>query len=122
MCFLNIKLIKIVLIFSIIGLFSCSDDPTVAMVKNGKLESCKTKSLVEMVDGFLGTPSWSSGITEEKQKFVNIKGMMTVAGKEVEALLQFFVDDETFQYIALEFNGIPQNNLIAMGLLSKMCE
>ena len=121
--FLNIKFyIRIALIFSLISLSSCSDDPTVAMVKNGKLESCTTKSLVEMVDGFLGSPSWSSGITEEKQKFVNIEGMMTVAGKEVKALLQFFVDDETFQYYALEFNGVPQNNLIALGLLSKMCE
>ena len=75
-----------------------------------------------MVDRFLGSPSWSSGITEEKQRFVNIEGMMTVGDKDIEALLKFFVDDETFQYNALEFKGILQNNLIDMALLSKMYE
>ena len=113
--------ILVVIIFSFL-FSSCSDDPTVYMVKNGKLESCPDKTLGEMVDGFMGSPYWSSATTEEGQKFVNIEGDITYDGKKIEALIQFFVNDETFKFNALEFNEIPQMNLMAMGLLQKMCE
>ena len=62
-------------------------EPGAALVKNGKLDSCQNKTLGEMVDGFMGSPSWSSGVADNKQEFVNIKGRITVAGKEVDALM-----------------------------------
>ena len=120
---LNFKrLDKSVILLLLLGLFACSDDPRVSMVKNGKLDSCQNKTLGEMVDGFMGSPSWSSGVADNNQEFVNIKGRITLSGKEVDALIQFFVNDNRFKYNALEFNGVPQNNLMAMGLLSKMCK
>ena len=120
---LNIKnFTRAVLICSTMSLLSCSDNPTVEMVKNGSLESCESKTLGEMVEGFMGSPSWSSGVTQENQEFVDVDGTIMFADKEVEASLQFLVNSETFEYNALEFNGVPQNNFVAMGLLNKMCE
>ena len=42
--------------------------------------------------------------------------------KNVSAVIQFnFNYDDTFQFNALEFNEIPQNNFMASSLLEKMC-
>jgi hypothetical protein len=63
-----------------------------------------------MVSGFMGSPSWSSGVTEDGDTFVNVSGDISVHEKKVRALLQFSVDQKkgTFKFNALEFNGVPQ--------------
>ena len=42
--------------------------------------------------------------------------------KEVDALLQYTIsaDNTSFEYSALELNGIPQSNLIYLGLIESM--
>jgi len=42
--------------------------------------------------------------------------------KKIEALIQYKVDikSKTFEFKALEFNGIPQNMIMYTGLISKM--
>ena len=72
-------------------------------VKNGKLKSCPQMTLLEMAEGFMGSPSWSSGEAEDGGTFVNLKGDIMFAEKEVNALIQFvFNDDDTFKFIAYE--------------------
>ena len=114
------KIIAILLI--IVGVFGCAEDPSISMVKSGVLDSCPDKNMNEMVNGFLGSPKWTSGISEDGQKFVNIEGRLTYAEKEVDGIIQFFVNDDRFEFSALEFNEVPQNVLIANALLVKMCE
>ena len=114
------KIIAILLI--IVGVFGCAEDPSISMVKSGVLDSCPDKNMNEMVNGFLGSPKWTSGISEDGQKFVNIEGRLTYAEKEVDGIIQFFVNDDRFEFSALEFNEVPQSVLIANALLVKMCE
>jgi hypothetical protein len=49
---------------------------------------------------------------------------MTVAEKDVICALQFLVDTKNgvFQVQALEFNSVPQNQLMITALLTKMYE
>ena len=77
-----------------------------------------------MVDGFMGSPSWESGVTDAEQTFVNVSGDISFADKPVRAVVQFMVDEDsqTFEYNAFEINGVPQNMFIAAALLEKMCE
>ena len=105
-------------------LFGCSPDSRVALVKEGSLDECPKATLGEMVDSYIGSPSWEAGESEEGDNFVNIKGTVMYSEKEVDLVLQFMVNTEkgTFEYNALEFNEIPQNNFIAFGLLSNMCD
>ena len=103
-------------------LLSCAEDASVSMVKSGVLNSCPDKNMDEMVNGFLGSPKWSSGISEDGQKFVNIEGRLTYAEKEVDGLIQFLVNDDRFEFSAFEINEVPQSVLIANALLEKMCE
>ena len=105
-------------------LFGCTPDSRVALVQNGNLDACPKTTLKEMVDGYVGSPSWYSGDTEDGDEIVNIEGTIMYSEKEVKMVLQFNVDSEkqTFEFGALEFNGIPQNGFIAEAVISNMCD
>ena len=117
------KRIGIVAFLSLL-IVGCGSSPEVEMVKNGSLTMCENTTIEEMVDGFMGSPSWDSGKSSGGQSFVNIEGDITFSDKPVRALLQFMVneDEGSFNFNAIEFNDIPQNKLLAMGMLKKMCE
>jgi uncharacterized protein YecT (DUF1311 family) len=53
--------------------------------------------------------------------FVNVEGDITFQDKPVRAMVQFIVEGESFSFSAFEMNGVPSANLIAIGLLNKMC-
>ncbi len=99
-------------------------DTKVEFVRNGKMQLCDDQTVGNMVDSFMGNPSWESGVGENGVKFVNVSGDITYSDKPVKAVVQFTVDEEagTFEFNAFEINELPQNKLIAMALLSKMCE
>jgi len=95
----------------------------IEMVKNGKLSMCPDYTVGEMVEGFYSSPKWEDGTAEGGGKFVNAIGGMTFQEKSVEGTIQFMVNVEkgAFQFNAFEMNGIPQNRLLAIALLKKMC-
>jgi len=110
------RLVLGVLTFSLIlGFSGCSDSKEVEIIKQSKLEMCPTATVEDMVNGFMGNPSWESDMTDKGIKFVNIGGDITYADKPVRAVIQFiFNKDETsFEYQAFEINGVPQNQFIA---------
>ena len=117
------QLIIVIFLSPVFLLLGCTDSKEVQMVKEGRLAACPGKSVDEMVSSYMGSPSWDSGTAEDGTKFVNIGGDITFHDKPVRALLQFQVDPAagTFEFGALEFNEVPQINILAMGLLSNMC-
>ena len=119
--FLIILAISLIFGFSGFSLFSSQEVKT---IKQSSLGMCPTATVEEMVDSFMGDPSWESGVTDDGTKFVNIGGDITYADKTVRALIQFIFtkDGTSFEYNAFEINEVPQNQLIAGSLLTKMCE
>jgi len=115
------SLLVIILAFGLPSLLGDSDE--VKMVKDGTLQSCPQKTVEQMVSGFMAKPSWESGAASDGSEFVNISGDISYSGKDVRAMLQFIIDKQqsTFQFRAIEVNGVPMNELIAMALLQKMC-
>ena len=111
-------LITILMIFF---LQSCSD-PKVESIKAGSLNSCPEKTVGQMVTGFMSSPKWSSGKSADGQEFVNIRGGIIFQETEVTALIQFLINGDSFEMGAVEFNGVPQNQFMGIGLLNKMCE
>ena len=97
------------------------DSAEVKQVKGGTMELCPAHTVEQMVNGFMGSPTWKSGKTAEGQLFVNVNGGITYANKPVRATLQFFLDGNRFQFNALELNGVATANLIGLGIMSKMC-
>ena len=98
------------------------DDEYVSMVKNGHLNINTSISLGKAIDGFFGSPKWESIIAADGNHYVNVKGDIMYMDKKIEALLQYKVDikSNTFEFHALEFNGIPQNVIVYSALISKM--
>ena len=124
-------LIVVGIILAIIILVSVfSSDANVKMLTESHMSACPQKTVGQMVNGFFASPSWSSGIAHGNKDipdgvtFVNLKGKIAYMDKPVEATLQFVFseDNSEFSVQALEFNGIPQNQLMIWGLLEKMCE
>tara|TARA_Y100000589_G_scaffold322445_1_gene355388 strand:- start:1307 stop:1681 length:375 start_codon:yes stop_codon:yes gene_type:complete len=105
-------------------LSGCAIDSRVSLVQNGYLDGCRNATLKEMVDGYIGSPKWSAGVSDDGQEFVNIEGNIMYSEKEVDLILQYLVNSEkeTFEFSALELNDIPQNAFIAAALLSNMCD
>ena len=119
----KLKLLSVGLFLSLI-ITGCNDTKEIETIKEGHLYMCPTATVEEVVNGFMGDPSWESGITEDGIKFVNISGDITYAGKPVRAVIQFVFskDGTSFEYNAFEINGVPQSQLMAAALLRKMCE
>ena len=99
------------------------NDPVIERIINGRLTSCPNKTINQMVDGFMTSPKWSSGIAKDNIKFVNVSGKITYMEKPIKADIQFILKgEESFKFNALEFNEIPQNKLMAGALFTKMCD
>lgn len=103
-------------------LTGCFDSAEVKKVKGGVLQMCPNHTVEQMVNGFMGSPSWKSGKSDDGKVFVNIEGDITFSDKPVRATVQFIVEGDNFEFGAFEMNGVPSANLIAIGLLGKMCE
>lgn len=100
------------------------DSDEVKTVKNGKLNAYPNKTIGEAIDSFFGDSSWSSGVSEKGLKFVDVAGKITYLEKPINAKMQFELDKNGTQFSvrALEFNEIPQNQLMIEGLLEKIYE
>lgn len=113
------------LIFGLVILaYGCTDSKEVQMVKNGELQLCDGATIEQMAKSFMGSPSWVSGKGKDGMAFVNVSGDVFFQEKSVKATLQFEVDkkNDSFAYRSLEMNGVPQNDIVALILIGKMCE
>ena len=111
------------LIFVVAGCFliSCGE-PEVQVVKNGTLNAYPDRTVGEAVDGFFGDPTWEAIVGEDGNTYVNVEGTIQYMSKDVQALIQFRLDvsNDTFKINALEFNGIPQSEIMLYALIEKM--
>lgn len=112
------------LIVLIIMVSGCTDSKEVQMVKNGKLSFCPDATVEQVINNFMGSPTWESGESANGMTFVNIKGDITYAEKPISATIQFIINKKkgTFEFNALEFNKVPQMDIMALGLINKMCQ
>jgi len=111
----------------IVSLISCApseDEKLISLIKEGTLTGYDSKTVGAATTAFLGDPKWSVQRTEDGNEYVTVTGNMTYAGNAVNCALQFMVDTKNgiFQVQALEFNGVPQNQVMITALLTKMYE
>ena len=102
---------KLIFIGLLLLFNACGDTQEVLMIKGGTLASCPSKTIEQMVDGYMDLPIWEDLIAEDEKKYVNISGGIMYADKPVEAALQFKINqDETFEYNATSYE-IMQNSI-----------
>jgi hypothetical protein len=110
----------VLLVFAIsFGFGLIGGDQYVRIVKSGTLEAYPQKTVGKAFDDFLSNPRWESGLSDEGERFVNVRGEVLYIDEEVELAVQFIIDkdNKTFSYNASEINGVPQNNLVFWNLL-----
>lgn len=91
-------------------------------LREGDLNGHSEKTLEEAIDGFMGSPKWEAIKADDGNVYVNVKGTILYQEKEIEAIIQYKVNKDTFEFNALEFNEIPQNMFMYFGLINKMYE
>lgn len=101
-----------------------SDSKEVKAVKNGYLESYSTdKTVGEALDDFLGNPMWQYFVADGGEHIVECNGTCTYKDKEVQATIQFQLnDDDTFEIYTMGLNDISQNPLVIAGFFEKVFE
>lgn len=118
-----IELVVAVILLVVIAVSSMSSggesDKYVQMVKDGTFDAYPQMTVGKAFDCFLDAPKWESGLSENNERFVNVKGGISYDDEKAEILIQFIVDEKagSFQYNACEINGIPQIDLVFWGLL-----
>jgi len=116
--------VLIVLGIFVISVFSCGsgDSNIINIVRNGKLSDHPENTVGEAIDSFFDSPRWEASIAPDGRNYVNVTGDIAYMGKTVKTVLQFKVDpgDRTFEIIALEMNGVPQNMSMLPALVEKM--
>ena len=77
-----------------------------------------------MAKDYMASPSWKSLIADDGLTYVNLTGGITYDGTPITVLIQFLVNKDVnrFELNALEFNNLPQNTFMAIGLLNNMCK
>ena len=114
-------------------LVACGDDDKVVgandktainIVKDGAFLAYPSQPIGDMAACFFGDPKWESLTGTDGNTYVNLTGDMTYAGSPVEAKVQFRVNKsaQTFEFTALEFNGVPQTQLTISALIAAMAE
>lgn len=110
----------LVLLGVLAAMFESED---VKIVKQGSLVAFPNVPVGKALDRFMAGPTWEAGVTSNGNHFVNVTGRVSYQGKNVKAMLQFAVDPtaKTFQARAVEFNDVPQPDLLALEILAKAC-
>lgn len=104
------------------GTTAVEQGSVIQLVQNGILKICPTHTVDQMVKGFMGYPSWESGVSSDGKVFVNVGGDINFHNKPVRAMMQFLVQGANFSFNSFEMNGVPSANLIAIAMMQKMCE
>jgi hypothetical protein len=108
-----------VLVVIIAWASSGGNDRYVKMVKGGTLDGYPQKTVGRAFDDFLNNPKWESGLSEEGERFVNVKGGILYLDEKANIVVQFIIDKDNnrFSYNASKINGVPLNNFLWWGLL-----
>ena len=99
------------------------DNEFVLSVKEGSLSSYDVK-FKDAFANFFSSPTWKYFQAETGEQVVEFTGYCTYMEKKVKAKLQFIVEEgkESFEIGALEFNDVPQNELITAALIQAIYE
>lgn len=117
---IGIALLACLVVGGVLGMFG--DESNVSLVKKGHLEAYPDVPIGEAVDKFLADPQWEAVEDRNGREYVTVRGGAEFRGRPVEVALQFRVNPDSgrFKVHALEIDGRPQNQLVTIGLLSKI--
>ena len=99
-------------------------DLYVEYVKTGSPEAYPDKTYGEAFDMFFANPQWLYFESDKGSDIVQFEGDCEYRDVEVHATIQFVIDidNNSFNFEYLDFNGVPQTELIKYALITKVFE
>ncbi|CBH22639.1 exported protein of unknown function [Acetoanaerobium sticklandii] len=93
-------------------------------IKASEIHEYESITYGEAFEYFFGSPAWIYFEGVNGEKVVEFSGYCTVEGVEVKANLQFLIssDGNYFEVGALNFNGVPQSQLLTGMLINQAFE
>lgn len=122
-CFLTVVLFVMIGIGTLTETDSMEESsPYVSMVKYGSPEVYPDITYEDAFNAFFGNPKWKYFKSDENQDVVEFHGKCIYQDAEVDATIQFVVDEEseTFTMEYLGLNKISQNKLVMSSLIEKV--
>ncbi|MED0665952.1 hypothetical protein P4T04_06425 [Bacillus badius] len=100
------------------------DNEYLLSVQNGSLTDYPDVTLKDAFGQFFSSPKWKYFQADTGEHVVEFTGYCTYMEKKVKATMQFVVEEgnEQFEIGALDFNEVPQNELVKSALLQKIYE
>lgn len=96
-------------------------NPYVAMVRNGHLSAYPDETIGSAVDNFIGNPEWETGVTDDGERIVNVRGRVSYDDAPAEIAIQFILhEDNSLEIWTMELNGQPLSKLEQVGFLESM--
>lgn len=98
-----------------------SVSPYISMVKEGALESYPDRTIGSAVKGFIRNPKWETGVTEDGERVVNVRGEVLYDEEPTEIAIQFLINEgDTFEITAMEAGGEPLTLFEMAGFIEAM--
>ena len=95
-------------------------DSYVSMVKNGSLQMAPNQKIGKAFNNFFGSPKWRHFQSNEGKNVVEFTGNFSYENEEAKALIQFKVEDDSFDVACMEVNEEKQNLLFFAALMGKV--
>ena len=93
----------------------------VAMVRNGHLSAYPNETIGSAVDDFIGNLEWETGVTDDGERIVNVRGRVSYDGAPAEIAIQFILhEDNSLEIWTMKLNGQPLSKLEQVGFLEAM--
>lgn len=104
--------------------FKDKDNRYVLGIKNSYYNESNKSTYGDAFANFFSSPTWKYFEASNAEKVVEFTGFCMYHEVKVKASLQFIIskDGKTFKVGALNFNDVPQSQLITAGLMEKIFE
>jgi len=98
------------------------DNEYLLSVKNGSFTDYPNHPLGEAFENYFSSPKWKYFEADSGEHVVEFTGYCTYMEAKVKATLQFTVEEDggKFEVGALDFNGVPQTELIKFALVESI--
>ena len=117
-------LFSVASIFLLIILVTSADSAAsshLSTVRDGSLYVCPERTLGELAEATMANPSWEAILADDGNYYVNLTGGITRNGIPVSSLIQFKIVGDEFEFYAMEINGEPQGDLMALQVIELLC-
>lgn len=101
--------------------FAYSDE--IEWLRKQSFNSCKKFYVWRLVDDYVSNAKWESGLTNDGETIVNVRGKIAYKNRPANVVLQFTIEPKArkFNMSGFSINGDVQSKEMRVALINNMC-